>query len=404
MIDIKSIKDRLGLTFMTLNERARRLAAGAEAIAAGYGGVSAVSRATGMCRNAISRGMKECQEGLAGLAPERVRAPGAGRKTVVFKDAGLIPALDALIEPTTRRDPESTIRWTCDSTRTLSDALTAAGHPASSTTVGNLLHEQGYSLQANQKTRDGNHHPDRNAQFEHIHAEVSRRQAMGQPVISVDAKKKELIGNFKNAGREWRKKGQPREVNVHDFVDIELGKALPYGVYDLSHNTGWVSVGTTHDTAAFAVETVRRWWRDEGRLSYPGARTLLITADSGGSNGARLRLWKWELQKLANETGIAITVNHLPPGTSKWNKIEHRLFSFISQNWRGKPLISRAVIVSLIGATTTRTGLKVRCQLDDSQYDTGIRISNKSMKLISLERDSFHGEWNYTIRPNDRAT
>jgi hypothetical protein len=310
--------------------------------------------------------------------------------------------MERLVEPATRGDPESPLRWTCKSTRRLARELTAQGHPVSHARVGELLKEQGYSLQANQKTREGARHPDRNAQFEHINAGVGKQLSAGEPAISVDTKKKELIGDFKNFGREWHPAGQPEHVRVHDFIDRRKGKAIPYGVYDLGRNAGWVSVGVDHDTATFAVNTIRCWWRGMGRHAYPKARSLLITADSGGSNGSRLRLWKWELQRLADDTGLTIRVSHLPPGTSKWNKIEHRLFSFISQNWRGKPLLTHATVVNLIGSTTTTKGLKVRCVLDNNSYPAKISVSKQQMAAIQLQPDEFHGDWNYAIKPHTR--
>jgi hypothetical protein len=310
--------------------------------------------------------------------------------------------MEQLVDPVTRGDPESPLRWTCKSTRSLAAELAAQGYAVSHSVVANLLREQGYSLQSNRKTKEGTNHPDRNAQFEYINGRVRRQMRTRQPAISVDTKKKELVGDFKNAGRQWRPKGQPEEVRVHDFMDKTLGKAIPYGVYDLGRNVGWVSVGVDHDTAAFAVQTIRRWWREMGRPSYPQARSLLIIADSGGSNGARVRLWKWELQKLANQTGLTIAVSHLPPGTSKWNKIEHRLFSFISQNWRGQPLLSHATIVNLIGSTRTSAGLRVRCILDQRQYPNKVAVSDGQMASINLVPDKFHGDWNYTIQPQTR--
>ena len=382
----------------TLDERQRRLWAAAEARAIGRGGIAAVARATGLAHTTIRRGF----EALAckrRQPADRVRKPGGGRKPLTALDPRLLRAMEDLVEPATRGDPESPLRWTCKSTRKLAAELTAQGHPISRTGVATLLVQRGYSLQSNRKTREGAQHPDRNAQFEHINARVKRQLARRQPTISVDTKKKELVGDFKNAGREWRPKGHPQEVRVHDFIDKRKGKAIPYGVYDLGRNNGWVSVGVDHDTAAFAVGTIRRWWRDMGRRHYRKARSLLITADSGGSNGSRLRLWKWELQKLADETGLSITVMHLPPGTSKWNKIEHRLFSFISQNWRGKPLLTHATIVNLIGATRTGGGLRVRCVLDTDRYPPKVSVTAEQMASIRLTRHDFHGDWNYTIKP-----
>lgn len=334
------------------------------------------------------------------MDPERVRRPGGGRRNLLEVEPRLAADLDHLVEPATRGDPESPLRWTCKSLRQLTHQLQAMGHSVSYPTVRTLLLQAGYSLQSNRKAKEGSKHPDRNAQFEFIYAEVRRHQRRKQPVISVDTKKKELVGDFKNGGREWRPGGKPRRVRVHDFLIRTKGKAIPYGVYDLTKNAGWVSVGIDHDTAAFAVNSIRCWWRTMGRRAYPQARTLLITADSGGSNGARTRLWKWELQKLATETGMSICVRHLPPGTSKWNKIEHRLFSFISQNWRGKPLTSLAVIVNLIAATRTRTGLRVRCEVDSGRYPKGEKISDDQFSSINIRREEFHGEWNYTISKN----
>jgi transposase len=353
-----------------MDERSRRIWAATEARAVGRGGFTAVLRATGMSSKTLARGLREVAAGER-LEPGRVRRPGGGRKPakVLFPELGR--TLENLVEPVTRGDPESPLRWTCKSTRRLAAELAERGFDVSHTLVAQMLREAGYSLQANRKTREGASHPDRNAQFEHINATVQRHLQRGQPAISVDTKKKELVGDFKNAGREWRPHGRPQEVRVHDFLDKRKGKAIPYGVYDMGRNVGWVSVGVTHDTAAFAVSTIRRWWREMGRRTYAKARSLLITADSGGSNGNRVRLWKWELQRLADETGLTIHVCHLPPGTSKWNKIEHRLFSFITQNWRGQPLLSLATIVNLIASTKTRAGLRVRCVLDQSHYQIG---------------------------------
>jgi hypothetical protein len=358
-------------------------------------------RATGIAKTTILRGQREL-ESSQDLKPGRIRRAGGGRKRATVLDPGLVAAMEKLVDPMTRGDPESPLRWTCKSTRRLAVELQTQGYSVSHPVVADLLREQGYSLQGNRKTKEGTNHPDRNAQFEYINRRIKRQLGARRPAISVDAKKKELVGDFKNAGRQWRPKGRPEEVRVHDFMDKTLGKAIPYGVYDLERNVGWVSVGVDHDTAAFAVQTIRRWWREMGRRAYPQARSLLIIADSGGSNGARLRLWKWELQKFANQTGLAITVSHLPPGTSKWNKIEHRLFSFISQNWRGQPLLTHATIVNLIGSTHTSTGLRVRCILDRRKYPKKITVSDEQMASINLARDKFHGDWNYTIRPRAR--
>jgi len=396
-MDIDLIKQRFASLEPFLDERLRRLYTAAEAKALGHGGVSAVARATGVSRRAIANGLKELAAPAASSV-KRIRQPGGGRKRTVTKDATLLHDLEQLVEPLSRADV-SALRWTCKSLRKLADELNQQGHQVSHRLVAELLQELGYSLQANRKTREGVAHPDRNAQFEHINAEVQAYQSAGQPVISVDTKKKELIGNFKNGGRELRPKGDPETVRVHDFVIPELGKATPYGVYDVTHNLGWVNVGIDHDTASFAVESIRRWWRLMGQPRYPTAQRLLITADGGGSNGSRLRLWKIELQKLADETGLEIAVCHLPPGASKWNKIEHRLFSYISQNWRGKPLISHEVIVKLIAATTTKTGLKVRCDLDTQAYPTGIVVTDDELAQVNLKRNDFHGEWNYVISP-----
>lgn len=386
-----------------LNERARRLWAATEARAMGRGGVSAVSRATGLSRDTISAGLTELEGGSpSGEDPDsgRIRKEGGGRKKAADVDPTLLSDLEGLLEPVTRGDPVSPLRWTAKSTRLLAAELKKAGHKASHDLVSDLLRHLGYSLQANSKTLEGGDHPDRNAQFEYINARVQEQMAARNPVISVDTKKKELVGDFKNAGREFRPKGDPEKVRVHDFIIPELGRANPYGVYDLANNEAWVSVGTDHDTASFAVETIRRWWRSMGQDAYPAASQLLITADGGGSNGSRVRLWKVELQNLANELGFPISVCHFPPGTSKWNKIEHRLFSFITQNWRGKPLISHEVIVNLIAATTTKTGLKVRSELDRSSYPKGSKVSDQEFAQIKIGRDEFHGEWNYTVYPS----
>jgi hypothetical protein len=387
-----------------LDERMRRLVAASESEAIGYGGVSVVARATGVSRRAITEGVKELKKPKshkARLEEARIRRRGAGRKRTVDKDSSLLEDLDRLVDPVTRGDPESPLRWTCKSVRRLAEELQQEGHAVSYQTVAELLHALDYSLQANQKTLEGSQHADRDEQFEHINRKAHRYLKQGQPVISVDTKKKELVGDFKNAGQEWELKGQPEEVRVHDFQirEPEKGKVAPYGVYDLGRNVGWVSVGVDHDTAAFAVESIRRWWRWMGAHSYPQAKRLLITADSGGSNGARVRLWKWELQKLVDEIGLEISVCHFPPGTSKWNKIEHRLFSFISQNWRGKPLISHEVIINLIAATTTAAGLAVKSKLDTNTYPTGLKVSDRQMAELQIKRDKFHGDWNYSLLP-----
>ena len=388
-----------------LDERMRRLLAAAESDAIGYGGVSTVARATGVSRRAITEGIKELRKTKRtkrpALAPSRVRREGAGRKRSTEKDPTLLEDLDQLVDPVTRGDPESPLRWTCKSVRHLADELKREGHSVSYQTVAELLHDLNYSLQANQKTLEGSQHADRNEQFEFINRKAQRYLKQGEPVISVDTKKKELVGNFKNAGREWQIKGEPEPVRVHDFKirQPDKGKVAPYGVYDLARNEGWVNVGVDHDTAAFAVESIRRWWRLMGQPSYPKAKRLLITADAGGSNGARVRLWKWELQNLADETRLEISVCHFPPGTSKWNKIEHRLFSFISQNWRGKPLVSHEVIINLIAATTSKTGLEVKSALDSNVYPDKIRISDQQMAELRLKKEAFHGDWNYRLIP-----
>jgi hypothetical protein len=405
MIDQDRIRERFTAVSPQLDERARRLLAATEARAAGYGGIAAVSQATGVAPSTIGRGVQDLAAETP-LAPGRVRRPGGGRKTLVDSDPTLRADLLKLVEPDARGDPMSPLRWTGKSLRRLVAELANLGHQVSRTVVGDLLKTEKFSLQGNRKTREGGKHPDRDAQFGHINISVTAALAERQPVISVDTKKKELVGDFKNAGRTWRPQGEPEEVQVYDFLSDALGRAIPYGVYDLAANTGWVSVGVDHDTAAFAVQTIRRWWQDIGRPRYPNARRLVITADGGGSNGVRIRLWKSELQRLANERGIDVEVHHLPPGTSKWNKIEHRLFCFISMNWRATPLVSYRVIIDLIGATTTETGLSVRCELDPTDYPRGGAVSDAEMDALNLVRDSFHGEWNYTIRPqtiSDRA-
>jgi transposase len=398
VVDLAAITCRFTAVRGNLDERCRRLVAAAESLAIGRGGVSAVSRATGMSRQVIRQGVTELSEATVHQSG-RVRRPGGGRKKAVDQDPSLLQDLERLVEPVTRGDPESPLRWTCKSLRKLAAELLRMGHHTSHQMVGRMLHELGYSLQANSKTLEGTSHPDRNAQFEYLNGKVKRQLQQHQPVISVDTKKKELVGEFRNNGRELRPQSNPEKVRVHDFVIPELGRANPYGIYDIACNTGWVNVGVDHDTAAFAVESIRRWWNAMGQAVYPQATRLLITADSGGSNGARLRLWKVELQKLADETGLRIAVSHLPPGTSKWNKIEHRLFSFISQNWRGKPLISHEVIVNLIAGTTTEKGLVVHSELDTGTYPAGVKVSDREVAEINLRRDKFHGDWNYTLHP-----
>jgi hypothetical protein len=403
VIDEAAITARYLAVSPLLDERARRLMAGSEALAIGRGGVAAVARATGLAITTVTRGVADVRAGER-IGRGRVRRPGAGRPPIEQRDPTLRADLEALIEPTTRGDPESPLRWTTRSVRNLAAELQRQGHAVSHQTVSELLHDLGYSLQSNRKVLEGTSHPDRDAQFRHIHDAVQLQLSLGEPVISVDTKKKELVGAFRNGGRELRPKGDPERVLMHDFVidDGEHGRVSPYGVYDVGQNEAWVSVGTDHDTAVFAVESIRRWWRSMGAPLYPGATRLLVTADAGGSNGARLRLWKLELQRLADETGLEIAVRHFPPGTSKWNRIEHRLFSAITQNWRGKPLVSHEIIVNLIAATTTRTGLRVRSELDTNDYPAGLRVSDADMKSLHLQRDDFHGEWNYALLPRQR--
>ena len=398
---LAGVKQRYAALCPRLDERRRRLMVAAEAVALGPRGVAAVSRATGVARTTIMRGVKELQQPEP-IAEERVRRAGAGRKRAVDKDPTLLADLEGLVEPGSRGDPESALRWTSKSLRNLAAELNQKGHQIGPSLVRRLLRDMGYSLQANRKTLEGSSHPDRNAQFEHITAVSNEHLGAGQPVISVDTKKKELVGHFKNTGKELRPKGDPEPVLVHDFIN-ELGRVNPYGVYDVAQNAGWVSVGIDHDTAAFAVESIRRWWTTMGAAVYPKATKLLVTADCGGSNGYRVRLWKFELQRLADETGLTVSVCHFPPGTSKWNKIEHRLFSFISQNWRGKPLLTYQVIVELIAATTTTRGLTVRSALDNNKYEKGRTVSDVDMASLNITPDPFHGEWNYTIRPHLRA-
>ena len=393
----ESLAAKFGALFPHLDERQRRLVAGAEARALGHGGIRVVARAAGMREGTVSRGVAELEAGEEPLG--RVRRAGGGRKRAAEVDPGLRPALLALVEPDMRGDPMSPLRWTTKSLRVLAAELTGQGHQVSADTVADLLREEGFSLQGNAKTLEGRQHPDRDAQFRYINEQVKAHRESGDPVISVDTKKKELVGAFRNGGREWRPKGEPTQVSTHDFPDPGLGKAIPYGVYDVAANAGWVSVGTDHDTAAFAVESIRRWWHAAGAAGYPQARRLLVTADAGGSNSYRARAWKAELATLAAQAGLEITCCHFPPGTSKWNAIEHRLFAHISMNWRGRPLTSHEVIINTIAATTTRTGLTVRAGLDTGTYPAGIKISNAQMAALPLTRHDWHGDWNYTLRP-----
>ena len=399
-MDTSQIAQRYNLVEWALDERLRRLVSAAEAKVLGRGGITAVAETTGVSRRAIHAGLKELESRQLEEKPtgSRMRRPGAGRKSATEIDPTLQTDLELLVDPVTRGDPESPLRWTCKSLRTLADELGKMGHKVSHTHVGKLLVKLGYSLQGNKKTLEGTGHPDRNAQFIHINEQVTNRLAKGEPVISVDTKKKELIGRFKNNGQTWRPKGDPTEVKIYDFVE-EAGRANPYGVYDIGADEGWVSVGTDHDTAAFAVQTIRRWWQVVGNKAYPNAKELFITADGGGSNGGRVRLWKLELQGLADEVGIPIRVSHYPPGTSKWNKIEHRLFSFITMNWRGEPLISHEVMLNLIANTKTKTGLSVKAELDKREYPKGIKVPDVEFAAINMVRDDFHGEWNYSISP-----
>jgi len=400
-----SIKIKYEALRSELDERSRRLWAASEANVLVFGGVAAVSRATGLAESTIRIGKKELRqesEAEASARKRRVRREGGGRKPLTDKDKNLVSSLNSLVEPTTRGDPMSPLRWTCKSTRRLAAELTRQKHRVSHTKVAQLLDHLGYSLQGTRKTREGSSHPDRNGQFEYINEQVKAFQERGQPVVSVDTKKKELVGDFANKGREYQPKGQPEKVRVHDFVDKNLGKVIPYGVYDLTTNSGWVSVGIDHDTSQFAVQTLRRWWLQMGSKIYPEARQLLIIADGGGSNGSRCRLWKIELQHLADEIDLTIGVCHFPPGTSKWNKIEHRMFSHITESWRGRPLTSHEVIVNLIASTTTKTGLKIQAELDQNQYPTGIKVSDEQMKDLNVHPADFHGEdWNYTIKPRN---
>jgi hypothetical protein len=404
---IERIRRKFDILGPVMDERMRRQWAAAEADELGWGGVTAVATATGLSRTTITAGLHELRQRAEqpDASPSSgIRRPGGGPKRLTQTDPGLLPALETLVDPVTRGDPDSPLRWTCKSTRRLAEELTRQGHPICPRSVAALLLGAGYSLQANRKTREGGLHPDRNAQFEYINAQVTALQQRGQPVVSVDTKKKELVGDFKNGGREWRSEGQPEEVRVHDFQDKELGKAIPYGVYDITNNQGWVSVGIDHDTAYFATRSIRRWWEEMGAERFPHARELAITADGGGSNSSRSRLWKVALQGLADALCLRLRVLHFPPGTSKWNKVEHRLFCHITQNWRGKPLVSREAIVSLIGSTTTRAGLIVRAALDTERYETGIKVSDEQLAAVQLKPHDFHGNWNYTIKPRKHST
>ena len=398
MSSLGELTEKFHSVWSLLDERTRRIMAASEAIALGYGGVSLVRRACGLSRKAISKGIRETQQGLA-PAVGRIRRAGAGRKPITVSDPHLVETLEEMIDDQTRGDPESPLRWICKSTRTIAKELDRQKHPVSHAKVAQILHSLDYSLQSNRKTEEGRDHPDRDAQFRHISAAVKRCLARGTPVISVDTKKKELIGNYHNTGQQWLPAKQPKKVRGHDFPSPDVPRAYPYGIYDVGRNTGFVNVGTDHDTGAFAVASIRGWWRREGKRLYPDAATILITADGGGSNGWRLRLWKLELQKFADETGLSISVCHFPPGTSKWNKVEHRLFSFISSNWRGEPLRDYETVVKLIAKTSTAKGLKVTCRLDRRKYPTGRKVTNQEMKRINLKPDKFHGEWNYVIRP-----
>jgi transposase len=402
-ITIEAVRRKYELLLPLMNERMRRHWAACEALTLERGGVTLVAQATGLSRTTICAGLRELrrtdQASADDLPPERVRHAGAGRPLLKQVDPTLVKDLQVLLEATTRGDPQSPLLWTCKSTRNLAEELTKQGHHVSYRTVAGLLHDLDYSLQANRKTREGSSHPDRNAQFEHISRQVRAFQQAGQPVVSVDSKKRELIGDFKNAGQEWHPAGEPEEVRAKDFPDKELGKVTPSGVYDLTYNDGWVSVGIDHNTSRFATETIRRWWYEMGSPVYPEADRLLVTADAGGSNSCRSRLWKVALQELADTIGLPITVCHFPPGTSKWNKIEHRMFCHITKNWRGKPLLSRAVVVNLIGNTKTKGGLHIQAQLDTNSYARGIKVSDEELAAVRLEKDTFHGDWNYTISP-----
>lgn len=404
MTTVEILKRKFEALCPLLDERSKRRWAAVEAQALEWGGVTSVTEATGLSRATINAGIAELQAektaAQAGKPSRRIRRPGAGRKRLEDKYPELVRELETMVEPATRGDPQSPLRWTCKSTQKLADALKEKGYQISERKVAALLRQMDYSLQANRKANELSTHPDRNAQFEYINEQVKAFQSRQQPIISVDTKKKELVGDFKNAGREWQPKGRPEKVRVYDFADEELGKAIPYGVYDITHNEGWVSVGVDHDTAEFAVASMTRWWYHMGALLYPTAQELLIIADGGGSNGSRTRLWKCELQKFATMTGLQVVVCHLPPGTSKWNKIEHRMFAYITQNWCGRPLLTHEVIVNLIGSTTTRQGLRIQAELDTQKYATGRKVSETEIKEIHLTRSEFHGEWNYQISPS----
>jgi DDE family transposase len=399
MSALANLTQKLRPVWPLLDERTRRITAANEAIGLGYGGISLVRRACGLSRKAILKGIREIQEGSAPLEG-RIRRPGAGRKRITVSDPQVLEALEEMIASETRGDPESPLRWICKSTRAIAGALGRQGHPVSHAKVAHLLHDLHYSLQGNRKTEEGADHPDRDAQFRHINTKVKKCLRQGVPVISVDTKKKELIGNYDNAGQQWLPAKQPLKVQGHDFPSPEVPRAYPYGIYDVGRNAGFVNVGTDHDTGAFAVASIRGWWRHEGKRLYPSADMILITADGGGSNGSRLRLWKLELQKFADEIGLSLSICHFPPGTSKWNKIEHRLFSFISSNWRGEPLRDYETIVHLIAKTTTAKGLKVTCRLDRRKYPTGRKVTEEEMKRVRMEPNKFHGNWNYVIKPN----
>ena len=393
----QKIAEKLAIVLPHLNEKQRRLLIAAEARTLGWGGISQVAKATGVSRVTIHKALAEIESKK--IIAERIRKPGGGRKDITEYYPNILEKFEALVDPVTRGDPRSPLRWTCKSTRQLSQELERKGHAISNVTVADLLHRLDYSLQANAKTLEGASHPDRDAQFQYINSRVKEFLRRHQPVISVDTKKKELVGNFKNGGKEWQPKGEPEKVEIHDFASPEFPKVIPYGVYDIGKNMGWINVGTDHDTASFAVASIRRWWFGMGREIYPRARDLLICADCGGSNGYRVRLWKIELQTLASETGLRVTICHFPPGTSKWNKVEHRLFSHISMNWRGRPLVSHEVIVKLIGETTTSTGLEVKAQLDKRRYPVKVKVTDEEMKMVKIKPHNFHGEWNYSINP-----